>query len=113
MRWIANRCLIHGVGKYFPLPPYSFHLIEGEAPALIAFSVVGSVIVLIISALQTAAIKISDNRGNAVILEERVRTAEELRRWHDPSDYSRESRYRYPLGRGGRRIKPAAVLFCT
>jgi PAS domain S-box-containing protein len=68
---------------YFLLPPYSFRLIEGEAPALVAFALVGSIIVLIIGSLQMAAITISDDRAHAAILEERVRAAEELRRWHD------------------------------
>jgi PAS domain S-box-containing protein len=68
---------------YFLLPPYSFTLVQGEAAALISFLIVGSAIVSIIGSLQAAAITIADNRVNAAMLEERLRIADELRRWGD------------------------------
>jgi PAS domain S-box-containing protein len=68
---------------YFLVPPYSFQLFEGEGAALIAFVIVGSVVVFIIGALQIAAVAIADSRADAAKLEERVRAAEELRRWYD------------------------------
>jgi PAS domain S-box-containing protein len=69
---------------YFLLPPpYAFHLVPGEGPALISFLIVGVVMVSIIGSLQVAAITIADSRADAAMLEERVRAAEELRRWGD------------------------------
>jgi PAS domain S-box-containing protein len=68
---------------YFLLPPYSFTLVEGEAPALISFAVVGSLVVFIIAALQIAAVTIADSRARVAMLEERLRATEELRKWHD------------------------------
>jgi PAS domain S-box-containing protein len=68
---------------FFLLPPYSFHLISGEAAALAAFLIVGSIIVSIVGSLQAAAITIADGQANAAVLEERLRATEELRRWGD------------------------------
>jgi PAS domain S-box-containing protein len=68
---------------YFLDPPYAFALRQGEAGALLAFVVVGSLVVFIIASLQTAAIVIADGRANAAALEQRVRAAEKVRRWHD------------------------------
>jgi PAS domain-containing protein len=68
---------------YFLLPPYSFTLVEGEAPALVAFTVVGCLVVYIIASMQLAAVVIADSRAHVAMLEERVHAADELRRWHD------------------------------
>jgi PAS domain S-box-containing protein len=68
---------------YFLVPPYSFQLFEGEGAALIAFLVVGSAVVFLIGSLQAAAVALAESRANVARLEERLRAAEELRRWHD------------------------------
>jgi PAS domain S-box-containing protein len=68
---------------YFLVPPYTFALAPGELPALIAFVVVGSVVVSFIGALQVAAVAIADSRARVAMLEERLRVAEELRQWRD------------------------------
>jgi PAS domain S-box-containing protein len=68
---------------YFIQVPYTFVLAQGEPLALIAFLVVGSVVVSIIGALQIAAITIADSRAHVVMLEERLRAAQELRQWRD------------------------------
>jgi PAS domain S-box-containing protein len=68
---------------YFLVPPYSFQLFEGEGAALIAFIVVGSLVVFLIGSLQAAAVALAEGRTKVARLEERLRAAEELRRWHD------------------------------
>jgi PAS domain S-box-containing protein len=68
---------------YFLVPPYSFRLFEGEGAALIAFIVVGSLVVFLIGSLQAAAVALAEGRAKVARLEERLRAADELRRWRD------------------------------
>jgi PAS domain S-box-containing protein len=68
---------------YFLVPPYSFQLFEGEGAALIAFAAVGSLVVFLIGSLQAAAVALAEGRAKVAQLEEHLRAADELRRWHD------------------------------
>src|SRR6516225_1174934 len=73
---------------YFLVPPYSFQLFEGEGAALIAFVVVGSLVVFLIGSLQAAAVALAEGRAKVARLEERLLAAEELRRWADVFRYT-------------------------
>jgi PAS domain S-box-containing protein len=68
---------------YFIVPPYSFHLVEGEAVSLFSFVAVATLMVFIVGSLQAAHASTERAQGRADFLEERARMAEELQLWGD------------------------------